>query len=98
MPIGIKTIAPFAHFESIEFALNITADTIQIIPIMPLVNTTITLGNLGKFLVVMYFKQNPITIGNKIIKKGYISNFIYKNVKPILLFKPISNILIKVES
>jgi hypothetical protein len=49
-------------------------------------------------LVFMYFKQSPITMGNKVIKNGYISNFIYKNVKPILLFKPISNILIKVES
>ena len=98
MPIGIKIIAPFAHFESIEFALNITAEIIQIIPIMPVVNTKITLGNLGKILVFMYFKQSPITIGNKVIKNGYISNFIYKNVKPILLFKPISNILIKVES
>ena len=56
MPIGIKTIAPFAHFESIEFALNITAAIIQITPIMQVVNITITLGNLGKILVVMYLK------------------------------------------
>jgi hypothetical protein len=56
IPIGIKIIAPFAHFESIEFALNITADIIQIIPIMPVVNIEITLGNLVKNLVVMYFK------------------------------------------
>jgi hypothetical protein len=56
IPIGIKIIAPFAHFESIEFALNITADIIQIIPIMPVVNIEITLGNLVKNLAVMYFK------------------------------------------
>ena len=75
-PKGKKITAPVAHFESIEFAHNITAENIQIIPITPIVNIIISFGNFGKKVVLMYFKYSPITIGNNVIKKGYKSNFI----------------------
>ena len=70
MPKGEKITAPVAHFESIEFAHNITAKNILIIPIKPTVNIIISIGNLGKSLVLMCFKYSPINVGIKVIKKG----------------------------
>jgi hypothetical protein len=56
IPIGIKITAPFAHFESIELALNITAETMQTKPNIPVVNIVNNFGNLGNLLIIIYRK------------------------------------------
>ena len=54
MPIGIKITAPFAHLESIEDTLKLTAKAIQTNPQIPVVNTIINFGHFGINLIIKY--------------------------------------------
>jgi hypothetical protein len=69
-PNGKKITAPFAHFESIAFALIIIAENVDIIPIKPISIAIINAGNFGKNLFLRNFRESARKIGIKVIKKG----------------------------